>query len=143
MTYKLNASPDKMLTKEKTGINTTKKTMKQVAPEATFGDSFLEKNLKIGRKMPVATIPKIMVAKKGAINFPTRNNAVPNKTRKKKSTDFLEICCSKITPFQTPLLRRRGILYQQKKPQKAPVKNRSFLQKNNKKGVPVSAADEP
>ena len=42
----------------------------QVRIDAAFGLSFFDKTLNTGLKIPVDTIPKIIMAKKGAISFP-------------------------------------------------------------------------
>jgi len=79
---------ERILTKKKTGINTTKKRIKHVKTEAIEGLSFFEKSLKTGLNIPVATMPNIIEAKKGAISLPSRTSAIQKRTRKKKKTDL-------------------------------------------------------
>jgi len=98
MTYKLKASLEITPTKNITGINTTIKIRTQVRTEAILGVSFLEKKLKTGLKTPVATTPKIIVAKKGAISFPASRIALQNNAIKKTKTALWEIFCSKAPP---------------------------------------------
>ena len=58
----------------------------QVNIDAILGESFVEKNLNTGLKTPANTIPKRIVAKKGAINLPMSKIEIQNSARKKKNT---------------------------------------------------------
>ena len=58
----------------------------QVNTDEIRGDSFLEKKLNTGLKIPADTIPNKIVAKNGAINLPTSKMAMQNIARKKKNT---------------------------------------------------------
>ncbi len=60
----------------------------QVKIDAYLDDSLLEKNLYTGLKIPVETMPKIIVAKKGAITLPARKIAMQKSTIKKIKTAF-------------------------------------------------------
>jgi len=82
----VNASFESTPTKKTTGIKTTKKIRMQVRTEATFGVNFFERNLKTGLKIPVETIPRIIMAKKGAINLPASRVAMQKRAMKKTKT---------------------------------------------------------
>ncbi len=89
---------DRTLTKNTTGIKTTKKIRIQVIVEANVGFIFFEKKEKTGLKIPAEIIPRRIVAKKGATSLPISPMAIQNKTRKKTNTAFGEIFCSKVSP---------------------------------------------
>lgn len=77
----------------------TKKINMQVRIDADCGVIFFEKKLKTGLNIPVDTIPRMMVAKKGAINFPTSKIAIKNNAIKKIKTAFGEIFCFTVSPL--------------------------------------------
>ena len=72
--------------KKTTGINITKNIRMQVRIDAVFGLSFFDKTLNTGLKIPVDTIPKIIMAKKGASSLPARKIEMQNRAIKKINT---------------------------------------------------------